>query len=414
MKQGCATPIGNVTRPLALLVSLLLLAAGLTVASGAQARDARSGAASDLASQLLPIRGGNDEAIDSARQVDLTISRAERVLVQVYVSGPAGAAADRLRAAGMSVKATAEEPVPVVEGWVKATALTSVARLGVTDAVLPVMAGGSDAGSVQSEGVAAHRIPQALTSGAVAGDGVDVGVISTSIDQLGGGISDSQATGDLPQTVTVLKDDLAAVDDEGRAMAEIIFDGAPGIDSIIYASGTVAGPADKADSIDRLVAAGADVIADDIFWLNEPFFQDGAVAQAVDRARAAGVTYIASAGNRARQSWEGTYDGTASNPGFHDFDPGAGSRNLPDRGHGAERWSHPVGHPVGRDLGRGRIRPRLQAGPTRRRSPSVFRGTGAARCEPESAVSTTTRRPVSRSRSWPGRTTVMPATSRLP
>ncbi len=328
MKQQRRTVIEAGFRPVALLVSVALLAFGFVTASGAQARDGGSGAAADLASQLLPLRGGNAEAIESARQVDLTISRAERVLVQVYVSGPAEAAVQRLRDAGMSVKATADEPVPVVEGWVKATALTSVARLALTDAVVPVMAGGSDVGSVQSEGVAAHRIPQALGSGAGNGNGVDVGVVSTSIDQLGGGISDSQATGDLPATVTVLKDDPGAGDDEGRAMAEIIFDGAPEIDSILYASGTAAGPADKADSIDRLVANGAEVIADDIFWLNEPFFQDGVISQAVDRARAADVTYIASAGNRARQSWEGTYDGPVANPGFHDFDPGPGQDEV--------------------------------------------------------------------------------------
>ena len=115
-------------------------------------------------------------------------------------------------------------------------------------------------------------------------------------------------------------------------MAEIIFDGATGIDSILFASGTAAGPADKADSIDQLVANGAEVIADDIFWLTEPFFQDGVIAQAVDRARAAGVTYIASAGNRARQSWEGTYNDSG---GFHDFDPG------PGRGHGPDDRDRP-------------------------------------------------------------------------
>ena len=65
-----------------------------------------------------------------------------------------------------------------------------------------------------------------------------------------------------------------------------------------------------------------DIIADDIFWMTEPFFQDGVVAQAVDAARAAGVTYFASAGNRARQSYEATYSDSA---GFHDFDPGAGA-----------------------------------------------------------------------------------------
>jgi hypothetical protein len=69
-----------------------------------------------------------------------------------------------------------------------------------------------------------------------------------------------------------------------------------------FASGTAAGAAGKAAAIDALVADGAKIIADDIFYLSEPFFQDGQVAQAVDRARAAGVLYLASAGNRARQS----------------------------------------------------------------------------------------------------------------
>ena len=64
--------------------------------------------------------------------------------------------------------------------------------------------------------------------------------------------------------------------------------------------------AGKAASINNLVAQGVKIIADDIFYLDEPMFQDGQVAQAVDAAKAAGVNYFASAGNRARQSWEGT------------------------------------------------------------------------------------------------------------
>ena len=315
-------------RKVALSLPVALVVLGLAAASGASAREAGTGLAGELASQLLPIRGGNDAAINAARRVDLTISRAERVLVRVHVSGSADSAVQKLREAGMSVKATAEEPVPVVEGWVKATDLSSVASLGVSTAVAPIVGGGSDAGLATSEGVAAHRIPQALSSGASTGDGVDVGVISDSIGRVGGGIGASQASGDLPSTVTVLKEDLGSgTVDEGRAMAEIIFDGATGIDSILFASGTAAGPVDKADSIDQLVDNGAEVIADDIFWLVEPFFQDGVIAQAVDRARAAGVTYIASAGNRARQSWEGTYSGPAG-PGFHDFDPGAGTDEI--------------------------------------------------------------------------------------
>jgi hypothetical protein len=327
LEKQCRTetlPAAFAARVALALALALFSAIGLAAASPAAARDAGPERLDGLASQLLPVRGGADRAIASARKVDLTISRAGRVLVQVYVSGSADAAVAPLRSAGMSVRATAEEPLPVVEGWVPAAKLAAVAALGTSNGVMPVLAGGSDAGSVLSGGIAAHRIPQALAAGAGNGSGVDVGVVSTSIDQVGGGIAGSKATGDLPQVVTVLKDDPGAADDEGRAMAEIIFDGAPGIDSILFASGTADGPVGKADSIDRLVAAGAEVIADDIFWLNEPFFQDGVVAQAVDRARAAGVTYLASAGNRARQSWEGTYNGPASNTpqGFHDFSTG--------------------------------------------------------------------------------------------
>ena len=69
------------------------------------------------------------------------------------------------------------------------------------------------------------------------------------------------------------------------------------------------------------------VIADDTFQITQPFFQDGVIAQAVDRAKAAGVTYLVSAGNRARQSWEGTYapttDPRAVSPSANDFDTGA-------------------------------------------------------------------------------------------
>ncbi len=113
----------------------------------------------------------------------------------------------------------------------------------------------------------------------------------------------------------LLDDTQPGIIDEGRAMAEIIYDEAPGITDIYFSTGTISA-AGKAASINNLVAAGVKVIADDIFYLDEPMFQDGQVAQAVDAAKAAGVNYFASAGNRARQSWEGTYTGTTDN----DFD----------------------------------------------------------------------------------------------
>ena len=152
-----------------------------------------------------------------------------------------------------------------------------------------------------------------------------MGIISDTINKVGGGIADSQKTGDLPPSVNVLLDAADGID-EGRAMAEIVFDAAPGISRIVFSSGD-AGAATKAASIDNLVASGVNVIADDIFLLDEPFFQDGIVSQAVDRAKAAGTAYFVSAGNRGRQSWEGTYrpvaDPSARSTTTADFDPGS-------------------------------------------------------------------------------------------
>ncbi len=271
--------------------------------------------------ELLADEAAGRDVVRSGRAEDLEVSAGERVLVDVYVDGDAAAAAALLRREGMDVRATSDRaPVAVVEGWLPLTAVPAAAALPVTNAVLAVSAGGVDAGATLSQGDAAHRGPQARALGP-SGAGVTVGVISDSINQVGGGVAASQATGDLPAGVTVLSDD-PGQSDEGRAMAEIIYDGAPGVSRFLFASGTATGPVGKANAIASLQANGAEVIADDIFYLSEPFFQDGLVSQAVDSARAAGVAYLASAGNRARQSYEATF--TPGTGGFHDFLAGAG------------------------------------------------------------------------------------------
>jgi subtilisin family serine protease len=142
--------------------------------------------------------------------------------------------------------------------------------------------------------------------------------MSDSMNQVGSGISGSQSTGNLPANVTDLGD-FAGGSDEGRAMAEIVYDEAPGITNMLFDTG-VTGPATKASNIAALVNHGARVIADDTFYVNEPFFQDGVVAQAVDAAKAAGTAFITSAGNRARQSWDGAF--TPGVGGLNDFGAG--------------------------------------------------------------------------------------------
>ena len=97
--------------------------------------------------------------------------------------------------------------------------------------------GGTDVGAVLSQGDAVHHGPQARALGAT-GAGVKVGVISDSINQVGTKVAGSQASGDLPSSVTVLADDPGS-SDEGRAMAEIIYDGAPGITQMYFSTGTI-------------------------------------------------------------------------------------------------------------------------------------------------------------------------------
>lgn len=300
------------------LASLPVTAASAKETTGPQAK---------LYSQLQELvavadRGGN--AVAQGRSDGLRVSGGERVMVDVYVRGKAADAAKDLRAAGMDVAvATDKAPVPMVEGWLPLEAVDAVAKLAIVRAVVPVMGKGSDAGSVQSEGDAAHRGPAARAEGnsAANGAGVSVGVISDSMSLVGSGLAGSQATGDLPSGVRILKEGPTGSIDEGRAMAEIIYDTAPGISDFLFASGTGSGPAGKANSIDQLNFAGMDIIADDIFYLGEPFFQDGVVARAVDNARNRGIAYFASAGNRGRQSWEGNYRPSPGTAGFNNFSP---------------------------------------------------------------------------------------------
>ncbi|MFZ0008856.1 MAG: S8 family serine peptidase, partial [Steroidobacteraceae bacterium] len=89
--------------------------------------------------------------------------------------------------------------------------------------------------------------------------------------------------------------------DEGRAMMQILHAVAPGASLAFYTADN--SEADFADGIERLAqavasgGAGATVEADDVGYYDEPFFQDGLVAQAIDTVEAQGVAYFSAAGN---------------------------------------------------------------------------------------------------------------------
>jgi hypothetical protein len=253
----------------------------------------------------------------------LLMSSHDEVQGDVYTTISPGEASTALESLGMQIEATNEE-FRVLEGRLPLNSIMEIADLSITRAVIPVFGFGVDVGSVTSQGDASHNGPAARALG-MNGTGIVVGVISDSIDMVGGGISDSQGTGDLPATVTVLTDGPSGSHDEGRAMAEMIYDTAPGITTMFFSTGS-GGATTKATSISNLVAAGVDIIADDIYYLSEPFFQDGQAAAAADNAVASGVAYFVSAGNRGRQSYESDYELSSNN--WHDFNPGSGVDQL--------------------------------------------------------------------------------------
>ncbi|WP_354702111.1 hypothetical protein DSM112329_02464 [Paraconexibacter sp. AEG42_29] len=337
------------------LLAVLALAAAAPVA-GASAATAVAAAPAAAAGGPVPARSA---PIESALR-DLTApqatgkaaapgratglqARAGRVLIDVSVDGTATAAARLLRELGMTVTATSDAlPYAAVEGWLEPGRLDRAAALPVVRAIEASWAPVADVGPVTTQGDAAHRTPPVRALGPT-GAGVTVGVISDSFDWQTADAT-FPAGGEFTSAVAILTDDDAAGQDEGRAMGEIVADLAPDA-TLKFASGR-GGSVAKAAAIDQLVAAGARIIADDVVYLSEPFFQDGRIAQRVDAVRAAGTVYLASAGNRARQSWEGTLSPGAD--GYHDFGGGDTTQTLATVPPGATvtielQWAEPWG-----------------------------------------------------------------------
>jgi PKD repeat protein len=267
-------------------------------------------------------------------------------MISATADGDAGALLAQLNALGMRHGAMRST---MVSGLFPLAALDQALALSGLKAIFAVPQPIVHTGSVTSQGDVPLRADLARLLHGVDGSGIRVGIISDSFDNSGVvnlNAADDVASGDLPPDVQVLSEsDLCGVYviciDEGRAMAQIVHDLAPGADILFH---TVYGSeVDFAIAIDQLRQAEADVIVDDVLYLSEPMFEDGIVARAVDDAVAADVAYYSAAGNQARQSYESAFEDSNTvlcieqlppyddcDPLFervglmHDFDPGPG------------------------------------------------------------------------------------------
>lgn len=280
-----------------------------------------------------------------ARAVGLTADglgrRGKRLLATVRFDHGALAARDELRQAGAQTLA-ASGPNQLVTIAATPLQMRDVAEVpgveGVTLVHSPIAAAATcPSGAIVSEGDTQLKAEAAREANpGIDGSGVKVGILSDSFDQAtesgqGGPIGTHAAedveSGDLPgangcantSPVEVLSpmSNGSEASDEGRAMTQIVHDLAPGSE-LAFAS-AFNGEQAFADNIKALADAGAKVIADDVFYLEEPFFQDGPVAVAVNKAvEEDGVAYFSAAGNNSLIDKEGHDIASWETPKFRD------------------------------------------------------------------------------------------------
>ncbi len=224
-----------------------------------------------------------------------------------------------------------------VGGWLPVAQLDAAAARGEVHAMRAAMSR-TRTGAVTSQGDFVQNSAAVRASDGVTGAGVTVGVLSDSFNcyavyaapgsgvpsgagnyagyDFNGFSADAEAdesSGDLPDTVNVLEEARCLeydkplqppFSDEGRAMLQVVHDVAPGAGLAFYTAED--SEADFASGIGALANAGATVIADDVGYFDEPFYQDGIVAQAIDTVQAAGVAYFSAAGNDTNSAYENT------------------------------------------------------------------------------------------------------------
>jgi large repetitive protein len=229
----------------------------------------------------------------------------------------------------------------LVSGYAPVNELPTIAQLNQTQsgvANYKPIAYANYQGEAYNEAETSMFADVARSTFNVDGTGTTVGVLSTSVNNfptVGGGLAASYATGDLngANPVKVIQDDPNQMDDEGRAMLENIHDIAPGA-NLQFATAFIS-ELGFSQNITALAQAGSNVIVDDVHYFDEPFFQDGFIAQSINNVTAEGIPYFAAAGNEGPNSGylsnfraaSGTVTGVGSGT-FMNFDPNGGTNLL--------------------------------------------------------------------------------------
>ena len=281
-----------------------------------------------------------DSPVDRFRPTDTQImSQRGMVGVEVSVYGDTAGMVKILSDASVGLVITASDThYGLVDGYVNPANLITLAQFKTTFngevagvvGVSPIFKPETNGSSTQA--VQAYKLPATLQQyPGIDGTGVTLGILSDSVNQVDGGLSDSINAGALPplSRITVIEDGPAYGNDEGRAMMEVAYDVAPGA-NFMFATAE-ASPMDMAKNILALSNAGCQVIVDDYSWgPREPVFQISPVEDAISTVvTTQNRVYFASAGNKDGHGYLSNFRAVSGTVGgitgtFQDFDPNGG------------------------------------------------------------------------------------------
>lgn len=361
---------------------------------------------------VVTYNGFATERAANAAEMAIKDQASNRYLVDVHPSGrvPFEKLKENLLKRSPSFQITAVDKqyrgVGVIEGFVSVDDAVKLANTwGVTSVQLGIKpyvnrskveaprapaAALTLVGTTFDQGVTQHRVDKVSTlydpsaGMSLDGTGMSIGLISDSFDTRTAAphAATAVANFDLPGSgsnpynttpVAVLQDDAGAATDEGRGMCEIAYKMAPRA-KLAFATADL-GEVSFANNIRALAGISgftypnqtfaANSIADDVGYFDEPWYQDGIIAQGVDAAAAAGVAYFSSAANDIGTNaytspirWVANGSGltSATNTalvgtninltnvptelyagGFHNFNPNPGQQDV------AQTWALPSG-----------------------------------------------------------------------
>jgi subtilisin family serine protease len=212
----------------------------------------------------------------------------------------------RIRDLGASI-ANADYDHARVSAHCSPEALPAISALPEVTAIHPNYGSQTMTGEVTSQADVSIGAAAARSDFGVDGTGVRVGILSDTFNRsargtlIGSGCdrvlvdSRPQIDGEIPERIVFLDAGPGGGSDEGRAMAELIFDLAPGAGQMFHSAFPTI--SDFARGIDALADCEADIIVDDVIFFAEPMFQDGIIAQAAQRAVDGGIPFFSALGN---------------------------------------------------------------------------------------------------------------------